>query len=75
MFFFNCSTNNSDCSSIWQLLSRLFGFGCWGNFVAFGDPVFCGVAFFVKSKNAVPKISGTAFSSVIPRRGSPAACP
>jgi len=28
MFFFNCNTNNSDCSSIWQLLSRMCGFGC-----------------------------------------------
>ena len=29
MFFFTCNTNcNSDCSSIWQILSQMCGFGC-----------------------------------------------
>ena len=29
MFFFNCdSICNFDCSSIWQILSQLCGFGC-----------------------------------------------
>jgi hypothetical protein len=29
MFFFNCNTDcNIDCSSIWQILSRICGFGC-----------------------------------------------
>ena len=29
MFFFNCdSVCNFDCSSIWQILSQLCGFGC-----------------------------------------------
>ena len=29
MFFFTCNTNcNSDCSSIWQILSQLCGFCC-----------------------------------------------
>ena len=29
MFFFNCSNIcNSDCSSIWQILSQLCGFYC-----------------------------------------------
>ena len=29
MFFFSCNTNcNTDCSSIWQILSRICGFGC-----------------------------------------------
>ena len=29
MFFFTCSNIcNSDCSSIWQILSQLCGFGC-----------------------------------------------
>ena len=50
MFFFNGSTNNSDCSSILQLLSRLCGFGCLGNFVALGDPAFCGVALLSNAK-------------------------
>ena len=29
MFFFSCNTEcNTDCSSIWQILSRICGFGC-----------------------------------------------
>ena len=29
MFFFTCNTNcNSDCISIWQILSQLCGFCC-----------------------------------------------
>ena len=29
MFFFNCNTDcNTVCSSIWQILSRICGFGC-----------------------------------------------
>ena len=29
MFIFNCNTNcSNDCSSIWQILSQLCGFGC-----------------------------------------------
>ena len=29
MFFISCNTNcNSDCSGIWQILCRMFGFGC-----------------------------------------------
>lgn len=29
MCFFICNTNcNSDCGSIWQILSQLCGFGC-----------------------------------------------
>ena len=29
MFFFNCNSDcNFDCSSIWQLLRQLCGFGC-----------------------------------------------
>ena len=29
MFFFTCNTNcNTDCSSIWQILSQMCGFGC-----------------------------------------------
>jgi len=29
MFFFTCNTDcNCDCSSIWQLLRQLCGFGC-----------------------------------------------
>ena len=29
MFFFNCgSCCNFDCSSIWQILSQMCGFGC-----------------------------------------------
>ena len=29
MFIFNCNTGcGSDCSSIWQILSQLCGFGC-----------------------------------------------
>lgn len=29
MFYFTCNTDcNIDCSSIWQLLRRLCGFGC-----------------------------------------------
>ena len=29
MFFFSCNTDcNNDCSSIWQILSRICGFGC-----------------------------------------------
>lgn len=29
MFIFSCNTNcGTDCSSIWQILSRICGFGC-----------------------------------------------
>ncbi len=29
MFFFSCNTDcNTGCSSIWQILSRICGFGC-----------------------------------------------
>ena len=29
MYFFTCNTNCcGDCSSIWQILSRICGFGC-----------------------------------------------
>ncbi len=29
MFFFTCNTNcDTDCSSVWQLLRQLCGFGC-----------------------------------------------
>lgn len=29
MFFFSCNTNcNTDCSSIWQILAQMCGFGC-----------------------------------------------
>ena len=29
MFFFHCNTNsNSNCCSIWQILSQICGFGC-----------------------------------------------
>ena len=29
MFFFSCNSDcNFDCSSIWQILSRMCGFGC-----------------------------------------------
>jgi len=29
MFFFNCCNPcGNDCSSIWQILSRICGFGC-----------------------------------------------
>lgn len=29
MFFFSCNNIcNADCSSIWQILSQLCGFGC-----------------------------------------------
>ena len=28
-YFFSCnSDNNSNCSSIWQILSQICGFGC-----------------------------------------------
>ena len=29
MYFFNCNTDCcTNCSSIWQILSRMCGFGC-----------------------------------------------
>ena len=29
MFFFTCNTNcDTGCNSIWQILSRICGFGC-----------------------------------------------
>lgn len=29
MFFFHCGTDcGTNCSSIWQILSRICGFGC-----------------------------------------------
>ena len=29
MFFFNCNSNsNSNCCSIWQILSQICGFDC-----------------------------------------------
>ena len=29
MYFFSCNTDcSTDCSSIWQILSCIFGFGC-----------------------------------------------
>ena len=29
MFFINCNSGcNTDCGSIWQILSQLCGFGC-----------------------------------------------
>ena len=29
MYFFNCNTNCcNSCSSIWQIVSRICGFGC-----------------------------------------------
>lgn len=29
MFFFSCNTIcNTDCGSIWQILSQICGFGC-----------------------------------------------
>ena len=29
MFFFTCNTNcGTECSSIWQILSQICGFGC-----------------------------------------------
>ena len=29
MYFFNCNTNCcTNCSSIWQILSQMCGFGC-----------------------------------------------
>ena len=29
MFFFSCNTTcSNDCSTIWQILSRICGFGC-----------------------------------------------
>lgn len=28
MFFFGCNKCNSNCCSIWQILSQMCGFGC-----------------------------------------------